>query len=141
MFLTISFYAVEVLTKFLEHPHNHCFEFFIYRFLVSILFSSFSEVMICYFIWAMFLCLLILAGPLCQGALIQPPGPPWMKKKTTKTCSAWGGKVAASLKGEKGPEPLSPGAFIRFIRIGIQIKLMNHCQPVRVKQYMIYREL
>ena len=44
-------------------------------------------------------------------------------------------------QGEKGPEPLSPGAFIRFIRIEIQIKLINHCQPVRVKQYMIYREL
>ena len=42
---------------------------------------------------------------------------------------------------EKGPEPLSPGAFIRFIQIGIQIKLINHCKPVRVKQYMIYREL
>ena len=42
---------------------------------------------------------------------------------------------------EKAPEPLSPGAFIRFIRIGIRIKLINHCQPVRVKQYKIYREL
>ena len=61
----IFFYAVEVLTKFLEHPHNHCFEFFICRFLVSILFSSFSGVMICYFIWAMFLCLVVLAAFLC----------------------------------------------------------------------------
>ena len=40
----------------------------------------------------------------------------------------------ADLSKEKGPEPLSPGAFIRFIRTGIQIKLINHCQPVRVKQ-------
>ena len=45
------------------------------------------------------------------------------------------------LPKEKGPEPLSPGAFIRFIRIGIQIELINHCQSVRVKQYKIYREL
>ena len=44
-------------------------------------------------------------------------------------------------QGEKGLEPFSPGAFIRFIRIGIQIKPINHCQPVRVKQYKIYREL
>ena len=44
-------------------------------------------------------------------------------------------------QGEKGPEPLSPGAFIRFIHIGIRIKLINHCQAVRVKQYITYREL
>ena len=44
-------------------------------------------------------------------------------------------------QGEKGPEPLSPGAFIRFIGIGMQIKLINYCQAVRVKQYRIYREL
>ena len=47
----------------------------------------------------------------------------------------------ADLSKEKGPEPFPPGAFIRFIRIGMQIKLINHCQPVRVKQYRIYREL
>ena len=44
-------------------------------------------------------------------------------------------------QGEKGPEPLSPWAFIRFIGIRMQIKLINHCQAVRVKQYRIYREL
>ena len=42
----------------------------------------------------------------------------------------------ADLSKEKGLESFSPWAFIRFIRIGIQIKLINHCQPVRVKQYM-----
>ena len=47
----------------------------------------------------------------------------------------------ADLTMEKGPEPFPPWTFIRFIPIGIQIKLINHCQPVRVKQYMIYREL
>ena len=52
-----------------------------------------------------------------------------------------GGKGGRFSQGEKGPEPLSPGAFIRFIRIGIRIKLINHCQSVRVKQYRIYREL
>ena len=44
------------------------------------------------------------------------------------------------LSKEKGPEPFPPWAFSRFICIGMQINLINHCQPVRVKQYMIYRE-
>ena len=35
----------------------------------------------------------------------------------------------ANLSKEKGPEPFPPWAFIRFIRIGMQIKLINHCQP------------
>ena len=47
----------------------------------------------------------------------------------------------ADLSKEKGPESFPPWAFIRFIRIGMQIKLINHCQAVRVKQYRIYREL
>ena len=69
-----------------------------------------------------------------------PPRLPRMKNKSTKTWSAWRGEVA-DLSKEKGPAPFHSGAFIRFIRIGIQIKLISHCQPVRVKQYMIYREL
>ena len=79
-------------------------------------------------------------GARCWGALMQPPSLPRMKNKSTKTRSAWGGEEADLLK-EKGPEPFPPWAFIRFIRIGMQIKLINHCQPVRVKQYSIYREL
>ena len=47
----------------------------------------------------------------------------------------------ANLSKEKGLDPFPPLAFIRFIRIGMQIKLINHCQPVRIKQYRIYREL
>ena len=47
----------------------------------------------------------------------------------------------AELSEEKGPEPFPPWAFIRFILIGLQIKLINHCQAVRVKQYITYREL
>ena len=47
----------------------------------------------------------------------------------------------ADLSKEKGPKPFPPWAFIRFIRKGMQIKLINHCQPVRIKQYRIYREL
>ena len=35
------------------------------RLLISILFSSFSGALFCYFIWSMFLCLLILAASLC----------------------------------------------------------------------------
>ena len=44
------------------------------------------------------------------------------------------------LSKEKGLELFPSWAFIRFIRIGMQIKLINHCQPVRIKQYRIYRE-
>ena len=47
----------------------------------------------------------------------------------------------ADLSKEKGLDPFPPWAVIRFIHKGMQIKLINHCQPVRVKQYMIYREL
>ena len=47
----------------------------------------------------------------------------------------------ADLSKEKGPEPFLLRAFIRFIHTGIQIKLINHCQPVRVKQYITYRDL
>ena len=74
-----------------------------------------------------------------SGGFKSPPGPPRMKNKTTKTGSAWGGKVA-NLSKEKGLEPFPPWAFIRFIRMGMQIKLISHCQPVRVKQYRIYTE-
>ena len=55
------FYDVEVPDEFLEHRNNQCFD----RLLISILFSSFSGVLFCSFIWAMFLCLLILAASLC----------------------------------------------------------------------------
>ena len=75
----------------------------------------------------------------CRGALTQPPGPPWMKKRLPRHDLL--GEERWPLLKEKGPEPLSPGAFIRFICTGIQIKLINHCQAVRVKQYIIYREL
>ena len=47
----------------------------------------------------------------------------------------------ADVSKEKGPEPFPPWAFIRFIGTGIQIKIINHCRAVRVKQYRIYREL
>ena len=47
--------------------------------------------------------------PPCQGALTHPPGLPWMKNKTTKTWSAWGGKVL--LKGEGPRASLSRGFY------------------------------
>ena len=71
----------------------------------------------------------------CGGALSATD-----ENKSTKTRSAWGGKVA-NLSKEKGLDPFPPWAFIRFIHIGMQIKLISHCQPVRIKQYRIYREL
>ena len=35
----------------------------------------------------------------------------------------------ADLSKEKSLDPFSLWAFIRFISIGMQIKLINHCQP------------
>ena len=75
-----------------------------------------------------------------SGSSTTAPHLPRMKNKSTKTWSAWGGKVA-DLSKEKGPEPSPLCAFIRFIHTRILIKLINHCQAVRVKQYIIYREL
>ena len=75
---------------------------------------------------------------ICRGALMQPPSSTRDEEKDYQEWSAWGGKVA-DLSREKGLEPFSPWAFIRFI--GMQIKLINHCQPARIKQYKIYREL
>ena len=77
----------------------------------------------------------------CRVALTQPPRSATDEEKDYQDMICLGRKGGHFSQGEKGPEPLSPGAFIRFIRIGIRIKLVNHCQPVRVKQYMIYREL
>ena len=57
------------------------------------------------------------------------------ENKSTKT-SAWGGKVA-KLSKEKSQEPVPQWTFIGFICIGIQdvyIKLIDHCQAVRIKQ-------
>ena len=62
----------------------------------------------------------------CRGALTQPPGLPQMKKRLPRH-DLLGEERWPFLSKEKGPEPLSPGAFIMFIRIGIQIKLINHC--------------
>ena len=45
------------------------------------------------------------------GGLNAAPGPPQMKKKTTKTWSAWGGKVSTSLKGEGPRASLSSGFY------------------------------
>ena len=75
------------------------------------------------------------------GALTQPPGSTTAEEKDDQDMICLGRKGGRFSQGEKGPEPLSLGAFIRFMRIGIQIKLINHCQSVRVKQYKIYREL
>ena len=78
---------------------------------------------------------------MCWGALTQPPGSATDEEKDYQDMICLGRKGGRISQGEKGLDPFSPWAFIRFIRIGMQIKLINHCQPVRVKQYMIYREL
>ena len=78
---------------------------------------------------------------MCRGALTQPPRFRHGRRKRLPRHDLLGEERWPFLPKEKGPEPLSPGAFIRFIPIGIWIKLINHCQPVRVKQHKIYREL
>ena len=57
---------------------------------------------------------------------MQPPGPPQMKNSLPRN-DLLGEERWPLLSKEKGLDPLSPWAFIRFIRIGIQIKLINHC--------------
>ena len=51
-------------TKFIEHLYDHYLELILDRLLVSTLFSSFSEVMSCSFVWDIFFCLLILPNSL-----------------------------------------------------------------------------
>ena len=65
------------------------------------------------------------------------------ENKSTKTQSAWGGKVA-DLSKEKGQEPIPRWTFIGFICIGIQgvyVKFINHCQAVMIKQLITFKEL
>ena len=71
----------------------------------------------------------------CGGALLAEPQSAADESKSTKTWSAWGGKVA-DLSKEKGqePSPLLNGLLLGSICIGIQVKLINHCQAVRIKQ-------
>ena len=76
---------------------------------------------------------------ICRGALTQPPSA-MDEEKDYQDMICLGRKGGRFSQGEKGPEPFPPGAFIRFIHMGMQIKLFNHCQPVRIKQYKIYRE-
>ena len=73
---------------------------------------------------------------------MQPPGSATNEEKDYQDMICLGRKGGCFSQGEKGLDPFSPWAFIRFIGIGMQIKikLINHCQPVRVKQYRIYRE-
>ena len=56
------------------------------------------------------------------------------ENKSTRTSPAWGGKVA-DLSKEKGQEPIFQWALIGFsLHWGIQVKLISHCQAVRIKQ-------
>ena len=73
-------------------------------------------------------------GGLCPQSLTSTMD----ENKSTKTWSAWGREVS-NLSKEKGQEPFPPWSFIRFILHKNTGKA--HCQPVRVKQYIISREL
>ena len=55
------------------------------------------------------------------------------KNKSIETGSVWGGKVA-DLSKEKGQEPVPQWALLGSVCTGIQVKLINHCQAVRIKQ-------
>ena len=48
-----------------------------------------------------------------------PPGSTTDEEKDYQDMICLGRKGGRFSQGEKGPKPLSPGAFIRFIRIGI----------------------
>ena len=62
------------------------------------------------------------------------PPSPTDENKSTRTSPAWGGKVA-DLSKEKGQEPVPQWALIGFsLHWGIQVKLISHCQAVRIKQ-------
>ena len=76
----------------------------------------------------------------CRGALSQPPVHHGWRISLPRH-DLLGEERWLLLSKEKGPEPFPLWAFIRFISTGIQMKLTNHCQAVRVKQYITYREL
>ena len=63
-FLTGPFYAVKVLTNFPEHPYMF-WTLHLVDCLSPFCLALFSGVLNCSFIWAMFLCLLVLAASLC----------------------------------------------------------------------------
>ena len=59
---------------------------------------------------------------------------------STETGSAGGGKVVYLSKGKgKGKSLLLNGLLLGSICTGIQVKLINHCQAVRIKQGNIQR--
>ena len=65
------------------------------------------------------------------------------QNKSTKTGSAWEGKVA-DLSKEKGQKPVPQWAFTGFNlhrNTGRIVKLINHCQAEMIKQQITYKEL
>ena len=55
--LYFFFHFAMILNQFCEHPDYHCFERCTDRLAISSLLSSFSGVLICSLIWAIFFCL------------------------------------------------------------------------------------
>ena len=70
-----------------------------------------------------------------RGSAHSPPQPLTSRdeNKSTKTWSAWGGKVA-DLSKEKGQEPFLNALLLGSICTRKQVKLINHYQAVRIKQ-------
>ena len=61
---------------------------------------------------------------------------------STETGSAGGGKVVYLSKGKgKGKSLFLNGLLLGSICTGIQVKLINLCQAVRIKQQVTYKEL
>ena len=47
----------------------------------------------------------------------------------------------ADLSKEKGQEPFPQWDLLGSVCTGIQVKPINHCQAVRIKQQITYKEL
>ena len=64
-FKTLITRMLKELSEFFEHLITSVLNSASDRLVISISFSSFSGVLFCFFIWAIFLCLLYLAASLC----------------------------------------------------------------------------
>ena len=100
-----------------------------------------SRAMVARSLWSVQVLKVPVRAPDVRGALTQPPRYRHGRRKRLPRHDLLGEERWLFLSKEKGLDHFPPRAFIRFIRIGMQIKLINHCQSVRVKQYKIYREL
>ena len=60
------------------------------------------------------------------------------ENKSTKTWSAWGEKVS---QRRRAKSLFLNGLLLGSVCTGIQVKLISHCQAVRIKQQVTFKEL